>query len=449
MRTKCVYRLPMLLLSGFVALVAISGSLAHAVPPVQAVLEVTTSSPYVLASTVQTLPVKVSLTGFDIGGDRQRAPVNVAIILDRSGSMGGEKIARAKEAAEIAVSRLSSDDILSVITYDDQVKVVVAPTKLRDRESINKAIRSIEVGGSTALFAGVSQGAQELRKFFEKNQVNRIVLLSDGMANVGPSSTAELGDLGTSLGREGITVTTLGLGLGYNEDLMVKLAAASDGNHAFIENASNLASIFGSEFGNILSVVANDVQLNITCGSGVRPVRVLGYDAEINGQDVSIRFNQLYAKSEKYVILEVEVAASEANKKQELAKVDASYLNLATKSRDKLAGNVAISFTTSKESVTTNINKSTASDYYQQIANQRFEEVVRARDAGKKEQAKEILKSNTQMLESRAAEMNLPALEKEATKYKEESKKLDSESWDKQRKEMTKTKDSLSRQQKY
>mgnify|MGYP003380095548 CR=1 FL=1 len=78
--------------------------------------------------------------------------------------------------------------------------------------------------GSTPLFAGVSQGAPELRKFLDKNRVNRVILLSDGQANVGPSSPNELGRLGLSLGKEGIAVTTIGLGLGYNEDLMAPVS---------------------------------------------------------------------------------------------------------------------------------------------------------------------------------------------------------------------------------
>lgn len=83
-------------------------------------------------------------------------------------------------------------------------------------------------GGGTALYAGVAQGASELREFLDPHRVNRIILLSDGQANKGPSSPSELGNLGAALISEGISVTTIGIGLGYNEDLMTQLAPRSD-----------------------------------------------------------------------------------------------------------------------------------------------------------------------------------------------------------------------------
>ena len=113
--------------------------------------------------------------------------------------------------------------------------------------------------------------------------MNRVILLSDGQANVGPKSATELGELGMSLGKEGISVTTIGLGAGYNEDLMANLAGYSDGNHAFVENAEDLVRIFNYEFGDVLSVVAQDLVIRIQLMDGVRPMRLLGRDGEILG----------------------------------------------------------------------------------------------------------------------------------------------------------------------
>jgi len=98
------------------------------------------------------------------------------------------------------------------------------------------------------LFAGVASGAAEVRKFLERGAVNRVILLSDGQAYIGPSSPMELADLGRSLGKESISVSTLGVGPGYNEDLMMQLAAASSGNHVFVEVEASLVAIFNREF---------------------------------------------------------------------------------------------------------------------------------------------------------------------------------------------------------
>ncbi len=165
----------------------------------------------------------------------KRLPVNIAIVIDRSGSMQGDKIKHAREAALQAIDRLRDNDIVSIVAYDTSVEVLVPATKVSDREEIKGRIRAIKAHGSTALFAGVSKGAAEVRKFLDDKHVNRVILLSDGLANVGPSSPMELGQLGRSLIKEGVSVSTMGLGTGYNEDLMSKLAIESSGNHTFIE----------------------------------------------------------------------------------------------------------------------------------------------------------------------------------------------------------------------
>jgi len=201
------------------SLLALCGAVAASAQ--QVAVDAAMSQSIILAGEKQTAYLRVAMTGFEVE-EADRTPVNVAIVLDKSGSMTGEKIEHAKEAAIMAIRRLRKDDIVSVVVYDTTVNVLVPATKLSNKESIANTIRSIKSGGNTALFAGVSRGANEVRKFLAKNRVNRVILLSDGLANVGPSAPSDLAELGDSLGREGISVTTIGLGLGYNEDLMTR-----------------------------------------------------------------------------------------------------------------------------------------------------------------------------------------------------------------------------------
>ena len=127
--------------------------------------------------------------------DARRAPMNLAIVLDRSGSMEGAKLEKARQAAAMAVDKLGDDDIFSLVTYDDQTDLLIPPERVggRDhREELKARIHRIQAGGSTALHAGVVLGAKQVRRFFEKERVNRVILLSDGLANVGPSRTSDL-----------------------------------------------------------------------------------------------------------------------------------------------------------------------------------------------------------------------------------------------------------------
>ncbi|MBL9180573.1 MAG: VWA domain-containing protein [Verrucomicrobiaceae bacterium] len=342
--------------------------------------------------------LKVGLTGLEAPKDAKpnRPPANVAIVLDRSGSMGGEKIQQAREAAVAAIERLGGDDIVSVIAFDTAVTTVVPATKLSSREEIIAAIRKIEVGGSTALFAGVSKGAEELRKFKSPQMVSRIVLLSDGQANVGPQSADELGRYGLSLGKEGISVTTIGLGLGYNEQLMAQLAQHSDGNHAFIKEPSELAAVFTEEFGDILSVVAQELKVKVTCPEGVRPVRVLGREASIRGGVVEVMMNQLRAGQEKYALLEIEAPAGTAD--QLIGDIEVSY----RENNDNTPRLIASRSTATRAANEAEVEKSAVTPILVEVAKQIGVEkqmiAVKLSDEGKVKEAEKIFLDNARTL---------------------------------------------------
>jgi Ca-activated chloride channel family protein len=412
-------------------------------------LKVSPGSPYVYAGEKQTIPIKISLNGYNVVSHSKRAPVNVSIVLDRSGSMSGEKLRQAKEAAVQAIHRLNSNDIVSVVTYDHAVNVIVPATKAYDKTSIINKIRSINAGGNTALFAGVSIGVSEIKKFYDGNRVNRVVLLSDGLANVGPSSPHELGELGTSLRRQGISVTTFGLGLGFNEDLMTRLAQNSDGNHAFIENSSDLARIFNLEFGDILSVVAQNVDVIIDCRPDIRPIRVIGRDAEIIGQTVRLDLNQVYANQEKYIVLEVEVPSRTAGTSLELATVRVDYSSMESQSRKNLSSIASISYSDSRELVRKSVDKKTLGDYYQQLTNEYSDKAVELKDQGKTKEAEEVLRSNAVLLKEKAKKYDIPSLEKRGDFYDGEASRLYTDDWKRQRKSIRREQYKLGNQQAY
>lgn len=401
----------------------------------QVKLEASLSHPLLEAEKKQTTFLKVSLTGFEMVSRRERPPVNIALVLDKSGSMSGEKIEQAKEAALYALDLLSDKDILSVVAYDDQVQVLVPSTRVSNRQLIRQGIRRLEAAGSTALYAGVSKGADELRKFLKRNQVNRVILLSDGQANVGPDTPGALGELGSSLIQEGISVTTIGLGLGYNEDLMAELARRSDGNHAFVKNSEQLVTIFKAELGDVLSVVAQEVVININCGEGIRPVRVLGREADISGNKVRAYMNQIYSNQEKYLLLEIEVPASRPGSKMHIADINISYANLETRVQDKLASEVAARFTEDTRQVKESLDKPTMEAAVMQIATETNKKAVKLRDEGRVEEAKEVLQENAEYLKGKAEELESDDLEAYGEENAADSQALDN-NWNERRKSM-------------
>ena len=405
--------------------------------------------PVVLAGQRQRGFLKIGLTGFDRDDKAERPPLNIAIVLDKSSSMSGAKIAEARRAAMMTVDNLSDRDFVSVITYDSVVNVVVPATRVKNKAAIKAAIRRVQPGGMTALFAGVSRGASELREFLNSDRVNRVILLSDGMANVGPSSAGELAKLGSSLGKEGIAVTTFGLGLGYNEDLMYKLAVSSDGNHAFIENAGELAKFFELEFSDVVGVVAQSVDVDIRLKDGVRPVRVLGRDALIDGQRVTTHLNQLLAKHEKYVMLEVELDATAAGSSRSVATVDVTYANMATSAQDRVSQDVSLKATRSASAVERATNKAVMVSATEMLANEQSKIAMNLRDEGKVDDARRILNSNAVLLREAKKKYKSKKLEVLEGESEQTAKDLDGDSWNRARKRMRKVQHLMENQSTY
>jgi Ca-activated chloride channel family protein len=338
---------------------------------------------------------------------------------------------------------------MSVVTYDNKVKVLVPATKLTDKNLVSNKIKKISAGGSTALFAGVSKGADEVRKFLTKNRVNRVILLSDGVANVGPSSPRELANLGKSLAKEGISVSTIGLGLGYNEDLMSELARKSNGNHAFAESAEDLADIFNSEFKDALSVVAQEVSIKIVVAEGIRPVRVLGREAEIYGQTVTANINQLYSGQEKYILLEVEIPAHSVGDAIQVADVTVSYSNLETHVTDQVSSTTGVSFSDSVAEVDKNTDDEVMAPAVEQIAIERSKEAVKLRDEGKIQEAKAVLQKNAAYLGRNAKRYKSKKLAEFEESQTESLDNLDGANWNKQRKLLRKDQYKYETQQSY
>lgn len=393
------------------------------------------ATPVLESGKTQRAYLRVALTGFEMEDKAERPVLNVALVLDQSGSMSGEKIARAKEAATLAVSKLNKNDIVSIITYDSRVSVLVPATRVTDKGALYEAIQNIRANGSTALFAGTSKGAAEVRKFLNKRYVNRVVLLSDGMANVGPNSPAALGQLGKALAKEGMSVSTIGLGLGYNEDLMTQLANYSDGNHDFVENSADLARVFDREFGDAMSVVAQDVEIDIICDHGVTPIRVVGRDAEIVNNRVRTRINQLYSSQQSHVVLEVEVPASKDGVRRDVANVQVKYNNMATQKIARVDGRVAVQFSESKAKVKAAINKTAYEDVIEQVANVEAEEALELRDQGNVQGAVSKLKSNATFLEKAASLISSSKLRAQSDESVEEAAAVEQDkNWNKTRK---------------
>jgi len=358
----------------------------------------------------------------------RRPPVNLAIVIDRSGSMRGAKIAKAREAALEAVHRLAADDILSVVVFDNNVRTLVPAQRVGDGRRFEDAIGEIEAGGSTALYGGVTRGASEVRKHIEDERcINRVILLSDGLANVGPGSPEELGRLGASLVKEGISVTTIGLGLDFNEDLMTRLAQRSDGNTYFVESSADLPRIFAAELGDVLSVVARRVEIEIEFPDGVRPLRFIGREGTIEGRRAQLSLNQLYGGQEKFALVEVEVAPAESGSEREIARAKLSYEDALKQRNATLTARRSVQFSGSHAAVIGSANQRVQLDYAANSLAEAKDAAVALVDANRRDEAGAVLRSKAVELKMMSSTYHNTAVESLAAAAAPEAAKVEAD----------------------
>ncbi len=206
---------------------------------------------------------------------QQRPPLNLALVIDRSGSMSGTKLSYARKAARFLAGELTSRDRLAIVSFDDEVKVVVPSTPVIDPQPFIAAINRIHSGGCTALFDGWLAGATQVAEHLDPTQMNRVLMLSDGQANEGLTDQEQIATKVAGLTQRGISTSAFGLGADFDEDLMGAMAAAGDGTLAHIETPSQLADLYASELQGLATTFGRRVSIGLRGKHGAEVVDLL------------------------------------------------------------------------------------------------------------------------------------------------------------------------------
>jgi Ca-activated chloride channel family protein len=280
-----------------------------------------------------------------------RNPLNLAMVLDKSGSMEGEKIVNLRKAAKNVIGMLDEDDYVSITAFSDRVFKIAPSQTASDKPALEAVIDSIRDGGGTAMSGGMEQGLRELEKYLSPDRVNRMLLLTDGQTF---GDEDECRKLGAKMGTKDIVIQALGLGEDWNEDLLDEVAEASNGNADFIETPDEIATFFQEAVQRMQATVVQNANLILRLVNGVVPRQVwrvtpmienLGY-RPLSDEDVQVELGEM-DKDVGFSLLVELLVSPRPEGTFRIAQVEANYdvpaLNLVG---EKSKADIMLDFTT-------------------------------------------------------------------------------------------------------
>ena len=268
-------------------------------------------------------------------------------------------------------------------------------------------------------------GAKQVRRFFEKERVNRVILLSDGLANVGPSSTSDLARLGRELRGDGIAVSTIGLGDDYNEDLMTALAEASNANYYYVKDAEKLPGIFAQELGSARSLLARTIVIRIEAPDGVHLKEIIGQpDFDCHDRTAEIKIPELFG-SEKRRFLVRCLAEGKTADALEAAVVELNYATVKGDSAPAQKQAAKIAFTDDEKKADSSVRAEVAREH-SVVQNRLAKEMaVKLADEGKAKDAAAVLRKQAAKNAAAPAQMQVPGVAEENRKLEEAASEMD------------------------
>jgi Ca-activated chloride channel family protein len=357
----------------------------------------------------------VEISADDVGGI-ERLPVHLAVVMDTSGSMGGKgKITNARMAASELAGLLSPDDTMSLVTFDDQAEVLFKTSGTEDASRMARLIAGINPGGGTNIYDGLTQG-QALLSDDSIEGVKRVVLLSDGMANLGVTDPTELARISGSLASEGISVSGLGLGLDYNEDLLAAMSDAGGGGYHFVDRPGQLTDIFSAELAQMGAIAGRGTTLDVELAPGVELLEVYGYDAALDADGYSVFLGDVYGSSVRKVVARVRVD-DQALGDVDIAGISLRYTDPADNRALSTAAAVDAEITANKRLAASSIDARRGSAAASAAAAKMLEDGARALQSGNKSEATAQLEQGEAMLRQFSERYDAPVLEEMADDF--------------------------------
>lgn len=257
-------------------------------------------------------------------GTNKRPALNLSLVLDRSGSMEGDKMRRACEAAAYCVEQMLATDRLSVVIFDDQVELLIRSQKVENKSALKQQINRVSARNSTALHEAWVQGGLQVSEHLAQEAINRVLLITDGLANIGETNTDRIVTQAKQLFERGVSTSTIGIGADFNEDLLMPMAEAAGGNAWHVEHADDMQRIFSVELEGLIAQIAHTVTMGLIPADGVRVADVLN-DFELN-ETGRYKLPNLQAGSPLEIVVQLKVPANSAGAKLRLLDLKLGFM---------------------------------------------------------------------------------------------------------------------------
>lgn len=335
-----------------------------------------------------------------------RAPMSVALVIDRSGSMAGDKMANAIMAASSFIGNLRDGDVVAVYAYDDVVEQLAPPTVVSPatRPGLVGAVARLTPRGSTNLHGGLVAGISALSHPGAERPIRRVILISDGLANVGPSSPEQLGQVSAAAAVSGVSVTSIGVGLDYDESVLAAVAVRSGGRFYHLQEPAQMASILEAELNALTRTVARGVLLELAPGPGVQVLDATGADLTRRGSQVELRLGDMVGGVSRAVVVSLRVPTT-GGPVRRAAQISLRYDAAEAGVRREATSAVTYRLSASQAAVDQSVVPRYAvlvERHEAALANQRAAELL---GQGQNENAGDVLRDQAQRLRRRARDV--------------------------------------------
>lgn len=255
----------------------------------------------------ETVHLLLELEAPGLEGERRRDPANLQVVLDRSGSMGGGRLVSALQAIDSLIDRLGPEDRFGLVCFDNEVIIPVAAGPVEDGSKIRSSLRHIHPGGMTNLSGGMIRGIQETGRSADGG-TSTLVLLSDGHANQGVTSHQSLEQMARAAQGEGTSISTIGIGHGYDEDLLESLSRGGGGNSHFAENGDEAGAHLAGEVEGLLEQVIQAASLTVKPTGDVSGIRLFNDMSVTELSDgFMVEIGNLVSDEKRKLLLEIDV----------------------------------------------------------------------------------------------------------------------------------------------